>query len=207
MEKKTADVKIVITKVSGKREEILRAELKNVKTSASVRVYCGVFVFILESENRKKSEMPEPKDEVEIWMGEKGGEMNKVMAGYIDKIVFEKSEKSAETAEVYGRSYDSILVDSRITGRIKYSNGLSQVIREVLKNTQLKPDDIRNTSGNGIVIFRNTPLIDAIRQIAEELNWTFSVDYDKVFHFHPYVEPKNVGTIDLKDVKSYKIEK
>ncbi len=207
MEKKTAVKKVLIIKSSGKTEEIPDPEIIKIETHASVEQYCGTFHISLKSMNRKNPELIEEKDEVEIWAGYEGKGISKIMAGYVDRIVLEKTENSDETMQVYGRSYESVLLDSRITGRIEYTNGLGQVLREVLKETPLKLDDIQDTEGSGIVMLRNIPLIDVVRQIAEELNWEFRVDLDKVFHFHPYVPPKSVVTLTSKDIKAYKIVK
>lgn len=207
MEKENAVKEIFVIKGSVGKLKLPDSDITKIETRESVEYYCGTFHLGLKSESRDRSKLPEPKDEVEIWLGSKESELKKVMAGYVDRVVFEKKEGSSETMEVFGRSYASLLVDSRIAGKIEYSDGLSQVIREIIKKTPFRPDDIQDISGKGIVFFRNTPLIDIIRQVAEEVNWEFGIDHDKVFHFHPYVKRESVGKLDLKDAKSYRLVK
>ena len=197
-----------MTNSKGSTKEIPSRDLLSIKTSESIMKYAGTFDIVVDNTKGKNSKLCEPKDEVEIWLGYKETGIAKVMGGFIDKTIFEKSEESKETMRLQGRSYSSLLLDAKVSGKIHYTEGYSQVLRELLKKTPLRPDGILNTQGKGTIIFRNTPLIDVVRQIAEEKVWTFKVDHDKVFHFKPFTPPKNSGiTLTDKDLKSFRFVK
>jgi hypothetical protein len=206
--KKTAIKLVKITNSQGRTKKISSTDLLSIQTSKSIMNYAGTFEIVVDNTGGKNSKLCEPKDEVEIWLGYKETGIGKVMGGFIDRIVLEKSEESKETIRLQGRSYSSVLLDSKVSGRINYSQGYSQVLRELLKETPLKPEGIPNTEGKGTIIFRNAPLIDVVRQVAEEMVWTFEVDHDKVFHFKPFTPPKNSGiTLTDKDMKSFRFVK
>lgn len=206
MSEKTAIKKIVISH-SGKASEILESDILNIQTTESVEQYCGTYHVSLKNTNGKNTRVAEPRDEIDIWLGSEETGINKVMAGYIDQVVFEKREESGETMQINGRSYASVLLDTKVSGKIQYDNGLSQVLREVLKTTPLKPDGIQDIKGTGVVMFRNIPIIDLVRQITEECGWVFMVDHDKVFHFRSTQPSRNVGNITDVDMKTYRIVK
>lgn len=206
---KKTPIKIVkIIDSQGTTKDVSPKDITSIHTSESIMKYAGTFDVLLDNTEGKNSKLCETKDEVEIWLGYKKTGIKKVMAGFIDEILLEKDGQSKETMRLQGRSYSSILLDTKFSGKINYTEGFSQVLREILKNTPLKPDGILNTEGKGVIIFRNTPLIDIVRQIAEEIGWTFRVDHNKVFHFNPITPPKKSGiTLTDKDIKSFRIVK
>jgi hypothetical protein len=206
--KKTAIKLVKITNSQGRTKEISSKDLLSIQTSKSIMNYAGTFDIIVDNTGGKNSKLCEPKDEVEIWLGYKETEIGKVMGGFIDRVILEKSEESKETMRLQGRSYSSVLLDSKVSGKIHYAQGYSQVLRELLKETPLKPKGILDTEGKGTIVLRNVPLIDVVRQIAEEMVWTFEVDHDKVFHFKPVTPPKKSGiTLTDKDIKSFRFVK
>jgi len=206
--KKTAIKLVKITNSQGRTKEISSKDLLSIQTSKSIMNYAGTFDIIVDNTGGKNSKLCEPKDEVEIWLGYKETEIGKVMGGFIDRVILEKSEESKETMRLQGRSYSSVLLDSKVSGKIHYTQGYSQVLRELLKETPLKPKGILDTEGKGTIVLRNVPLIDVVRQIAEEMVWTFEVDHDKVFHFKPVTPPKKSGiTLTDKDIKSFRFVK
>ena len=207
MGKQTPVKKIVVTDRSGKAHEIPDSDILSIKTRASVAEYCGTFDVALRNDEGKNSKVTEPKDEMELWAGYSETGMGKIMAGYVDRIIFKKEEESGETVEILGRSYESVLFDTKVTGRIQYSDGLSQVVREVLKNTPFNPKGILGSKGIGVVVYRNIPMIDLIRQISEENGWVFRIDYDKTAHFEPFSPSPAAHTLTSKDMKSFKIVK
>lgn len=206
---KKTPVKIVrITNSWGSTNEVSSKDLLRIQTKESMLRYAGMFDILIDNTNGKNSRLCEANDEVEIWLGYEETGTGKVMAGFIDRVIFEKDEESRKTIRLQGRSYSSVLLDRKISGKIHYTEGYSQALREILKDTPLKPDGILNTKGKGTIIFRNAPLIDVIRQLAEEAGWTFKVDHDKVFHFKPFTPPENSGiTLTDKDIISYRFVK
>lgn len=199
---------VKITDSKGITKEVPSDDLLSIQTKESIMSYAGTFDLLLDNTNGKNSKLCEVRDEIEIWLGYKETGVKKVMAGFIDRVVMEKDEESKRTMRLQGRSYSSILLDRKISGRIDYTKGYSQVLREILKNTYLKPDGVLNTRGKGTIIVRNAPLIDVVRQLAEEVGWTFRVDHDRVFHFKPITPPKKSGiTLKDKDIKSLRFVK
>lgn len=207
MEKKTPVKEVVVIDRSGKSHEISDSDILHIKTHASVAEYCGTFDVVLKNDEGKNSKVAEPKDEMELWAGHSETGIGKIMAGYVDHIIFKKEEESGETVEISGRSYESVLFDTRIKGRIDYSNGLSQVVREILKDTPFDLKGILDSKGTGVVMFRNIPAIDLIRQISEENGWVFSIDFDKVAHFGPFIPSPPKHALTSKDMKSFRIVK
>ena len=207
MKKQTPVKKVVVIDRFGKAREISDSDILHFKTRASVAEYCGTFEVALKNEEGKNSRVAEPKDEMELWAGYSTTGMRKIMAGYVDRIIFKKEEGSGETVEIFGRSYESFLFDTKVTGRIQYSDGLSQVVREVLRGTPFNPKGILNSKGTGVVIFRNIPAIDLIRQVSEENGWVFYIDYDKTAHFAPFAPSPKTHTLTSKDMKGFKIVK
>jgi hypothetical protein len=196
--------KIIVRSISGKAREIPESALVNFHSDASVSEYCAKFQLLLTNENGVNSKIVELKEEIEIWTGYKGEAMGKIMGGFIDKIVLSKNQNLEETIEITGRGYESLLFDNKVTGKIQYTEGLSQVVREVLKRFPFNLKGIIDSIGLGVVVFRNCPIIDIIRQICEENNWVFYIDYDKVVHFEPEPSFPKPHTIKPEDIKSYK---
>jgi hypothetical protein len=207
MEKQTPVKKVVVIDHFGTAREISGSDILHIKTRASVAEYCGTFDVVLKNDEGKNSEAAEPKDEMELWAGYPKTGIEKIMAGYVDRIILKKEAESGETVEILGRSYESFLFDTEVTGRIEYSEGLSQVVREVLKGTPFNPKGILDSKGTGVVMFRNIPAIDLIRQVSEENGWVFRIDYDKTAHFEPFTPSSPTHTLTTKDVKGFKIVK
>lgn len=200
--------KIIITDCFGKSNEIPDSDIINIETKASVEKYCGSFTVILNNEDGKNSKIAEAKDEIEIWVGRNEKEIRKIMAGYIDAITLVKKDESGETVELEGRSYESFLLDKKITGKIEYTNGYSEVFREILKNSPFNLDEIQDSSGIGCLVFRDLPLIDLLRQLSEEISWVFKIDYDKNFLFKPDLkDTTHHHEITTDDLKNYRITK
>lgn len=207
MEKKKIMNKIIVRNFAGNAREIPKSALINFHSNASVSEYCAKFQLLLKSENDVNAKGVEPKEEIEFWTGNEGEAIGKLMGGYIDKIVLSKNQNLEETIEITGRSYESLLFDNKFTGKIQYNEGLSQVVREVLKRFPFNLKGINDSTGMGVVMFRNCPIIDIIRQICEATNWVFYVDYDKVAHFEPKPSFPEPHTIKPEDIKSYKFVK
>ena len=121
---KTVDKRIVIRKVSGTAYEIPDSEIIDFKSTESVESFCGLFELSLHTENKETRDLVGPKDEIEIWVGYKDQGLNKIMAGYIDRVVIEKKESSAEIMYVFGRSYDSILTDHKVSVKLTIPKGI-----------------------------------------------------------------------------------
>lgn len=208
MEKKTTVKKIIIINRVGKRNRISDSDILNIETSASVDQYCGTFNVTLKNDGGKNSKIAEPKDEIQIWAGYAETGIKKIMAGYIDEVQIQKKEESGETVEIFGRSYESLLFDQKVSGKIEFTKGFSQVVRKILDNSPFNLKKIKDSEGAGTVIFRNIPIIDLIRQLSETCGWTFRIDYDKVFYFQPTLPTKtHARALTTKDMKSYKITK
>lgn len=206
---KRTPIKIVrITNSQGLTREVPSKDLLSIETKKSIMEYAGTFNILIANPNGKNTKLCEVNDEIEIWLGYEETQINKDMAGFIDSVILEKDEKSKHTIRLQGRSYYSILLDNKFSGRVDYTEGYGQVLREILKSTPLKPDGIVKTQGRGTIIFRNAPLIDIVRQLAEEMGWTFRVDNDKIFYFNPITPPKDSGiTLTDKDIKSMRFVK
>lgn len=206
---KRTPIKIVrITNSQGLTRDVPSKDLLSIQTKKSIMKYAETFNILIANPNGKNTELCEVSDEIEIWLGYEETRKSKDMAGFIDSVILEKDEKSKHTMRLQGRSYSSVLLDNKFSGRIDYTEGYSQVLREILKSTPLKPDGVLKTQGKGTIIFRNAPLIDIVRQLAEELGWTFHVDNDKVFYFNPITPPKHSGiTLTDKDIKSMRFVK
>jgi hypothetical protein len=208
MEKKTAVKKILVIDRVGQINQLPDSDILQIKTSASVSQYCGTFHVTLKNDNGKNSKIAEARNEIEIWAGYAETGIDKIMAGYIDEVVLQKKEESGETVEIYGRSYESLLFDTKVSGKIQFTNGLSQVVREILSGSTFNLKGIHDSEGSGVVIFRNISMIDLIRQLSEDMGWVFRIDYDKVFHFRPTLPSKtHPHTITTKDMKGYRITK
>ena len=204
---KTPLKKVIVINRFGRTQEISDSDILNIKTSSSVSEYCGTFQVTLKNDGGKNSKLVETKNEIGIWAGSKEEGIRKIMAGYVDRLVLEKKTETGEKAEIFGRSYESLLFDTKVTIRVEYTEGLSQVVREVLKGFPFDLRGIKDSIGLGVLIVRNTPAIDIIRQISEENGWVFRIDYDKVVHFEPYVQPVKTHNIKSEDIKDYKITK
>lgn len=208
MRKMTAVKKIIVIDHVGKANQLPDSDILNIKTSASVNQYCGTFHVTLKNDDGRSSKIVQVKNEIEIWAGYAETGIGKIMAGYIDEIVLQKKEGSGETVDICGRSYESLLFDTKVSGRIQFANGLSQVVREILSGGPFNLDGIQESEGSGVVIFRNIPMIDLIRQLSEDIGWVFRIDYEKVFHFQPALPSQTHShTITTKDMKSYEITK
>jgi len=55
------------------------------------------------------------------------------MGGFIDRVILEREEDTKETIRLQGRSYSSILLDTKISGKIYYTKGYSEVLRKIIK--------------------------------------------------------------------------
>jgi hypothetical protein len=204
---KTPLKKVIVTNRFGTTHEISDSDILNIKTSASVSEYCGTFQVTLKNDCCKNSKLVETKNEIKMWAGYEEEGIAKIMAGYVDRIFFQKKTESGEIAEIFGRSYESLLFDTKITIRVEYTEGLSQVVREVLKGSPFDLSGIKDSTGSGVVLVRNAPVIDIIRQISEENGWVFHIDYDKVVHFEPFSQPVKSHNIKSENIKSYEITK
>lgn len=204
---KTPVKKVIVIDRFGKSREISDSDILNIKTSASVSEYCGTFQVTLKNDGGKNSKLVEPRDEIELWAGYKEEGIAKIMAGYVDNIVFQKKAESGEIAEILGRSYESLLFDIKITKKITYTQGLSQVVREVLNGFPFNLSGVLDSKGSGVVMLRNIPVIDVIRQVSEENGWIFRIDYDKVVHFEPFYSSVKIHNLKSEDIKNYKIVK
>ena len=81
------------------------------------------------------------------------------------------------------------------------------MIKQLLKYTPFSEGNIENTEGSGTVIFKDTPLIDIIRQVSEEATLVYKVDFDKKFHFCRNVSKTVAKPLDSKSIKSYRVVK
>ena len=208
MEKKTAIKKITIIDSFGTVHHPSDSDILSMKTTSSVNQYCGTFIVTVKDDAGQNSKIADVKNEIEIWAGYVETGINKIMAGYIDELVFQKKEESGVTVEIHGRSYESFLFDNKVSGKIEFTKGFSQVVREILKGSPFNQKGIQDSEGAGVVIFRNTPMIDLIRQLSEDISWVFRIDYDKVFYFQPtFSGTTQHHTLTTKDVKSFKITK
>jgi len=199
---KKIPVKIVkIINDEGIVTEIDPKDMTNIHSSGSVNKYADTFEISLDNSKGKYSNFGKKREEIEIWLGYEETGVTKVLGGYVERaLVIVKDGK--HTVKIQGRSFFSFLLDNRISGKFEYKEGFSQVLREALKNTPLKGNNILNTQGKGTVILRNIPFVDLFRQLAEEINWTFKVDHNKVVHFNPITPPKHSGIkITDKDIK------
>jgi len=206
---KKTTVKIVrVRDAEGRTSTIPSEDILNIRTSKSIMSFAGTFEITVDNEKGKNSKLVKEGDEIEITLGYKETGISKVMGGYVDRIILEKNQESKVTMQLEGRDYASVLLDTKISGKIEYKNGYSQVLREILRSTPLSPSGILDTKGMGTIVLRNAALIDVVRQIAEEINWTFEVDVEKVFHFRPFAPPKRSGiTLTDKDIRSFRFIK
>jgi hypothetical protein len=201
MEEKS-ECKAIIYSKSGKLE-ISSTEMLNFHSTASVKAYCAIFELTFKSPKKEISDLIEPKQEIEVWTGKKE-ELHKIMAGYIDKIMTEKKENSDEVMRIIGRSYDALLVDTKISGKIVFEEGYSQVIRMLFKSMPFTEGEVVGSSEKGIIFFRNIAIIEIIKNIADYNGWAFRLDYDKRYYFTPSLPQTNIPTLGSKDIKSYK---
>lgn len=204
MEEKN-ECKVIIYSKSGKFE-ISNPEMLDFHSKVSVETYCAIFNLTFKSPSEEIRNSIEPKQEIEIWTGKKE-ELHKIVAGYIDKIVTEKKENSDEVTHLIGRSYDALLVDTKISGKIVFEAGYTQIIRMLLKNTPFSEGEVVDSKGSGILYFRNIAIMEIIKNITEYNNWAFRLDYDKKYYFIPCLPQKSVRTLGEKDIKSYKFVK
>jgi len=188
------------------RLEIPSTDIINFHSNASVKSYCDTFQLTLKQQKGELGSLIEPKKEIEIWAGKKE-EFHKLIAGYIDKIVTEKKENLDEITQIFGRSYDAVLVDTKISGKIDFEQGYSQAIRMLLKNTPFSEGEVENSTGKGTLIFRGIAIMEIIKYIVEVSGWIFRLDYDKKYHFIRALPQKSVHTLENKDIKSYRIVK
>jgi prophage tail gpP-like protein len=205
MERKV-ELKVIISQKSGNQLEFLSQEIIDFHSTESVKSYCGEFELTLKGQKKEIRDSIEPKAEMQIWVGNKEG-IPKIMAGYIDKIVTEKKENSEEIIKILGRTYDALLVDTKVSGKIIFERGYSQAVREILKDTPFKEGKVENSTGKGILIFRNISQMEVIKNITEENGWIFMIDHDKNYYYSPNMPQKSVATLEDKDIKSYKIVK
>jgi hypothetical protein len=208
MKEMTTVKKITIIDRVGRVSQLPESDILRLKTSASVNQYCGTFHVTLKNDDGKNSKIAEPKTEIEIWAGYAETGINKIMAGYIDEIVIQKKEESGETVEIFGRSYVSLLFDTKVSGKIQFTKGFSQVVRKILNGSPFDLKGIQESEGTGVVFFKNITVVDLIRQLSEDIEWVFRIDYDKVFYFGPTFPSKtHPDAITTKDMKGYKITK
>lgn len=204
MEQKV-EPKVIISQKSGNQLEFLSTEMIDFHSTESVKSYCGEFELTLKGQKKEIRDSIEPKAEIQIWVGNKEG-LPKIMAGYIDKIVTEKKEGSDEIIQILGRTYDAFfLVDAKVSGKIIFERGYSQAVREILKDTPFNEGKVENSTGKGILVFRNISLMELIKNITEENGWIFMIDHDKNYYYSPNMPQKSVATLEDKDIKSYKI--
>ena len=152
------DIKIIMNSRKGKLE-FSSGEAINFHSNASVSSYCDAYELTLKDQKKEIRDLIEPKIEIEIWVCVKGDGFQKIMAGYIDKIVTEKKEESDAIIKIYGRSYAAFLVDTKISGKIEFHDGYSQVVRMILKDTPFSEGKVDNSSEKGVLIFRNISII------------------------------------------------
>ncbi len=198
-----SDCKVVIYSKTEKME-FLQSNIENFQSTASVVAYCDIFELNLKSQ-KIISNLIEPKQEIEIWAGKKGVFV-KIMAGYIDEVVAQKKDASGETVQINGRSYTAILTDTRISGKIDFKNGYSEVISLIFKNTPFIEGKVDHGDEKGTLFFRNIAIIEIIKNLSEHNGWVFRMDYDKKYYFTRNL-PEKVHQLDSKDILSYKIVK
>jgi hypothetical protein len=201
---KQPESKVIIYSRTGKIE-IARSEIIDFHSTSSVDSFCASIELTIRGQKKEIKDLIEPKREIEIWIKIKEN-WEKLEAGYIDKIVLEKKENSDETIQIYGRSYEAILVDTKITGIIEFRQGYSNVIRAILKDTPLVEGEVENSSEEGTIFFRNIAIIEVIKNIMENNNWIFRVDKNKIYYFSKN-PPKNEHHLGSNDIKGYRIVK
>jgi hypothetical protein len=203
---KKSDVNIKIIKPNNKI--FILKDMINMKITESIKEYVGHFEILLDNKKGKYTKLCDPQDELEIWVKKLDKKSTKMMAGYIDKIEIERKEDSDPTIKIVGRDYNSILVDTKVSGKILFQNGFGSIIKELFKNTSFHLSNIKETKEKGSIIFNNIFLLDLIKYLAEEKSFMFKIDYDKKIYFEPIKPPKNSGvTLTTKDIKSIKLIK
>lgn len=204
MEKRNEN-KVIIYSRTGKLE-IPREEILNFHSIGSVDSFCDSIELAIKGQKKEIRDLIEPKKEIEVWI-KIAEDWKKIVAGYIDKVVTEKKENSDEITKIYGRSYEAILVDTKIAGRIEFKQGYSEVIRTILKNTPLIEGDVENGSEEGTFLFRGIAIMEIIKNMVEYNHWTFMVDEDKKYYFKKTFPQKTIPSLGSKDIKSYRIVK
>ena len=204
MERKI-ETKVIISQESGSVLELRTPDIIDFHSTESVAAYCGSFELTLKSQKKENRDVIQPKAEMQIWVGEKEGDLHKLMAGYIDEIVTEKKQDMDEVLKISGRSYDSLLVDTKISGNMVFEEGYSDVIRQLLKNTPFKEGKVEDSTGRGVLFFRNISVMEVIRNITEENGWIFNLDHDKNYHYFKNRPQEVAKTLEAEDIKSYRI--
>jgi hypothetical protein len=204
-EKNSNESKVIIFSKKGKIE-LNTSEIIDFHGSASVSSFAGDFHLNLKGQRKEVCDSITPKDEIEIWAGNHESGLHKIMAGFIDKIVMNKNEKSEETMEILGRTYEAILIDTKISGKIEFKAGYAEVVRTVLKNSPFIEGELVVGREQGVLIFHNISVMELIQNILEDNAWVFILDYDKKYSFLPKM-PEKVHNLEKKDIRSYKFVK
>jgi hypothetical protein len=203
--KNETECRVIIYGNKGKIE-LPSSEIIDFQSKDSLNAQCGSLELKIKGQKKEITDSIEPKNEIEVWVSQKG-ESHKLAAGYIDEIILEGAENSEETIQIIGRSYESILVDKKISGTISFENGYAQVIKKILEDTPIKEGNIQTGTEKGTINFRNISKMEIIQNIAEHTTWIFDVDKDKKAMFLPKLPERPAHLIKKEDIKKYKIYK
>lgn len=205
MAENKTECRVIIYGKTGKIE-LPSSEMIDCHVKQSIGSQCDLLELKIKGQKKEITDLIEPKREIEVWVGSKD-KLNKLAAGYIDEIAIEVNENSEEKIQIVGRSYESILVDKKISGAISFDNGFAQVIKKILEDTPLQEADIQTGKEKGTIIFRNISKMEIIQNISEHTTWVFDVDREKKVLFLPKLPEKPAHVIKKEDMKSYTIYK
>jgi hypothetical protein len=204
-EPKNYESKVIILSKKGKIE-LCTSEVIDFHGSASVSTFAGNFHLNLKGQSQEICDSILPRDEIEIWCGKHETGLHKIMAGFIDKIVMKKNEKSEETIEIHGRTYEAILIDTKVSGKIEFKAGYAEAIRALLKNSPFIEGELAAGREIGNLVFHDISMMEIIQNMLEDNAWVFILDYDKKYSFLPRM-PEKVHNIGKKDILKYEFVK
>lgn len=164
----------------------------------------GSFELTLENNGGRSKDYFVKGDEVSIYADDGSyPPTTKRFGGYVEDVSFSGFGQS-ETLNIYGRSYDSILLDASIEPEVYNNMEISAIITDFMGKycPEITTTNVQVTTKTFSTRFNHTPIFDALRSLAAEVGFFFFVDTNKDLHFEPKGSMSSGVTLDNSNVLS-----
>lgn len=126
-------------------------------------------------------------DEVEIWAEKDvSPATTKIFTGIIEDIKF-KGKEQDETITISGRDYTARLMDRNVEPEVYNDDDIADIVIDIMDKYVDTITRTNVTASTGITLnhisFNQTPVYDALKQLAEMCDHIFWVDTNKDLHF------------------------
>lgn len=110
----------------------------------------------------------------------------KLFTGILEKKVY-SGEETTQTLSLSGRDYSARLQDLTVEPIVFSNQEISDIVLNIMGNNGVQDITTNNVNTTGVTLkrigFNQTPIFDALKQLADLAGFIFYVDVDKDLHF------------------------